>query len=105
MARLAVRDHRRKEDLAAVDDAPQINVDGPAPDLEVVGVGDRTTSADTSVVAQHVDLAEGLDGDSFEFALLLDLADIDLQAHDLVAGSSQFGHGSFPAPLRRNAGF
>jgi hypothetical protein len=63
--------------------------------LQVVGVSDRATCADAGVVAQYVDVPEGLDGNLFEFAQLLDLPDVDLQADDLVPSSSQFGHSCF----------
>ena len=54
----AVLNHRRQEDLAAVDHSPQVDVNHPPPHVEVIGLGDQATAPDTSVVAQYVHVAE-----------------------------------------------
>ena len=67
MAFLAVREHAGHERLDAVDDAPDVDGEAPAPVVQRqlphrhVFVG-----ADAGVVAEHVDLAEGCDGAALE---------------------------------------
>ena len=57
MAALAVREDQRREDLRAVDDTAEVDAQRPVPGVEIRIAG-ITATADTGVVAQHVDAAE-----------------------------------------------
>ena len=88
---LAVFDHRRQEHLAPVDHAPQVDADHPSPQIDVVGLGDRTTAADPGVVAQHVDVAEPVTREALQCSDVVEVRHVAMHASRRDADVAQAG--------------
>ena len=71
----ALPDHLRREDIDAVDHAPEVRVDDPAPFLEIAE--DARAAADPGVVHQERDLAEIGEGEVPQALDVDRLADVD----------------------------
>src|SRR6266404_3830221 len=77
-------DHRLREGMDAVDDAPEIDRKHALPAL--VMVEGASTGRGAGVVHQHVDRAEGAIGAILEAIYLIYLADVSRHGDELGAG-------------------
>ena len=94
----AALDHLGREDLAAVDDAPQVHLKDAFPVLprpEYVAAG-----LDAGIVHQHVGAAEPLADGGLQRAEILQAADVALPRHDFTRAAGVLGGDRFGGRLQ-----